>query len=130
MVKNIGNLKIYKLSLLTIFRENMKLGQMNNTIINNPLGNSLTSNASTSLSNFLATKEKEILSIAHRNTDEIVKTELALIDFELLLAVSISKKESGNLTKIARKLRCEGWQELSKKFKGNSQDIQKFVDTL
>ena len=79
------------------------------------------------LNTFLENRQKEILAIAHKATDEVVKTELSLTDFELLLAVNMSKKESGELTKKSRKIREEGWQELSKKFNGDINQIQEFL---
>jgi len=78
------------------------------------------------LNNFLENKQREIISLAHKMTDEVVKTELALTDFELLLSVNMSEKERDNLTKQSRKLRQENWGELSEKF-GNITNIQRAI---
>lgn len=81
------------------------------------------------LNNFLASRQQEILSIAHeiahKTTEEVVKTELALADFELLLSVNMQKKEQERLTKQSRKLREEVWEELSEKFRRDTSKIQK-----
>ena len=80
---------------------------------------------SSQLNNFLESKQREILSIAHKATEEIVKTELALTDFELLLSANMSEKEQESLTKQSRKLREETWEELSKEFNGDTSKIQR-----
>lgn len=78
------------------------------------------------LNNFLESKQREIISLAHKMTDEVVKTELALADFELLLSVNIPKEEQDSLTKQSKKLREENWKELSEKF-GDTAKIQKAI---
>ena len=82
------------------------------------------------LDKFLKDRQQEILALAQRTTEKIVKTELALSDFELLLAANLSKEESEKLTEESRKLREETWQELSEKFNGNTDKIQEFADTF
>lgn len=82
------------------------------------------------LNSFLERRDKEILAIAQKNTEEVVKTELALADFELLLSVNLSKKEIDALTKKSRKLREESWEKLSEKFCGDSDKIQSFLNTI
>lgn len=77
------------------------------------------------LNSFLESRQREILSMAHKATDEIVKIELALTDFELLLSVNMPKKEQDGLTIQSRKLREETWGELSEKFNGDTSKIQK-----
>jgi len=79
------------------------------------------------LNSFLENKQREILSLAHKTTDEIVKTELALADFELLFAVNMNRKEVDKLTIQSRKLREENWRELSNKFNGDITQIQKAI---
>ncbi len=82
------------------------------------------------LNSFLACKQKEILALAQRNTEEVVKKELALADFELLLAVNMPKQEIDSLTKSSKRLRQESWEELFKKFNGNTDKIQEFLDEI
>lgn len=79
------------------------------------------------LNSFLENKQKEIISLAHRTTDEVVKTELALADFELLLAVNMNEKERDKLTALSKKLREDNWKELSEKFNGDTSAIQKAI---
>ncbi|OGJ22330.1 hypothetical protein A3K73_03800 [Candidatus Pacearchaeota archaeon RBG_13_36_9] len=83
---------------------------------------------STQLNNFLEGKQKEILAMAHKNTEEIVKAELALADFELLLSVNLSEEESKKLTQKAGLLREKSWQELYKKCDGDSEKVQEFLN--
>lgn len=78
------------------------------------------------LNSFLENKQREIISLAHKMTDEVVKTELALADFELLLSVNMPKEEQDSLTKQSRKLREENWKELSEKF-GDTAKIQRVI---
>lgn len=80
------------------------------------------------LNNFLINKEREILAIAQKNTEEIVKREMALSDFELLLSANFSEEEREELTNKSRILRKENWEELSKKFNGNFKKIMDFID--
>lgn len=78
------------------------------------------------LNSFLENKQREIISLAHKMTDEVVKTELALADFELLLSVNMPKEEQDSLTKQSRELREENWKELSEKF-GDATKIQRAI---
>lgn len=84
--------------------------------------------SSTQLNNFLESKQKEILAIAIKNTEETVKTELALADFELLLSANLSEEESKRSTQKARVLRETSWQELSKKYNNDAEKIQGFLN--
>ncbi len=81
---------------------------------------------SSQLNSFLENKQREIISLAHKMTDEVVKTELALTDFELLLSVNMPNGEQDILAKQSRKLREENWEELSEKF-GNTANIQRAI---
>lgn len=78
-----------------------------------------------SLSDFMQLKEKKILAFAQRNTEEVVKTELALLDFELLLAVNSNKDKREDT--FSRSLRVDSWQELSQKFDGDYNKINSFL---
>ncbi len=80
------------------------------------------------LNNFLESKQKEIISLAHKMTDEVVKTELALADFELLLSVNTNKKEMTKLTDMSRKVRDKTWKELSDKFNKDTTEIQRAIE--
>ena len=80
------------------------------------------------LNEFLKNKEKEILTIARNHTEEIVKKELALMDFELLLSSHLSEKQIQELNNKSRKLREESWNELNKEFNGNYNEIIKSLD--
>jgi hypothetical protein len=82
------------------------------------------------LNSFLERRDKEILEVAQINTLEIVKTELALTDFELLLSANLSEREVDTLTKKSKRLREESWKELSERFGGNSDRIQGFLNTI
>lgn len=82
------------------------------------------------LDQFIQNKEKEILAFAIKNTEEIVKTELALSEFELLLSSHLTEEESNNLTKESRKLREKNWQELSQRFNGNTEKMQEFMNSI
>ena len=86
--------------------------------------------SSPELMQFLQDREMQILALAQKNTLEIVQKEMALSDFELLFSANISEKEQKDLTKKSRKLRADSWQELSKKFNGNFQKINEFLDAI
>ena len=75
----------------------------------------------------MADKRSEILALAQKNTEEVVKTELALMDFELLLAVNTRRGESDKSAKMARELRKSSWDELDKKFDGDYDKISQFI---
>jgi len=87
---------------------------------------SLEINTPLDLSEFMAGKQKEILAFAQKNTEETVKTEMALLDFELLLAVSSDKGEVKKV-QYARKLREESWKEIEEKFEGNHDKMMNFL---
>ena len=80
-----------------------------------------------SLELFMADKQKEILALAQKNTEEVVKTELALMDFELLLAVNTKNGEADKTAKIARELRNSSWNELHQRFNGDHNKISQFI---
>lgn len=80
------------------------------------------------LNEFFTNRENEILEIAHKNTESIVKTEIALMDFELLLSTDLSEKEISSLNTKSRALREECWAELNKKFNGDYNKIMKFLN--
>jgi len=82
------------------------------------------------LNNFLEFKKKEILEMAHQNTEELVKKENALMDFELLLSLDFSEKERERLTNESRNLREESWKELEKKFDSDTDKIQEFLNNF
>ncbi|MBS3095190.1 hypothetical protein J4231_00765 [Candidatus Woesearchaeota archaeon] len=82
------------------------------------------------LNSFIVNKEKEILEIAKRQTEDIVKTELALTDFELLLSINTSKGEIDKLNKTARKLRKDNWGELQSQFKGDHNAIMNHLRNI
>ena len=84
----------------------------------------------TKLMELMKQKQEEILSLAQKSTEKIVKTELALSDFELLLDANISEEEAEKLAHEARRLRKETWQELSARFNGNTDKIQAFVNNF
>lgn len=79
---------------------------------------------------FLQERQDEILNIAQENTEEIVKREMALMDFELLLSVNFSNKEQDKFAKEGRKIRMEQWESLSKKFNGKEEKVLEFLDSL
>ncbi len=81
-----------------------------------------------SLKTFIEDKQKEILAFAQKNTEEVVKTEMALMDFELLLAVNTKKDEIEKTSQYARELRNSSWNELSLKFNGDYNQITSFID--
>ena len=87
-----------------------------------------TQTTSMNLDKFLKDRQQEILALAQKTTEKIVKTELALSDFELLLAANLTEEEIGKLTEESRNLRGETWQELSKKFNGDTDKIQERVN--
>jgi RNA polymerase-binding transcription factor DksA len=66
------------------------------------------------LNNFLEDKQREILALAQQKTEEVVKREMALTEFELLLSANMSEKEQKKLTANSRKLREDSYKELSK----------------
>jgi len=68
--------------------------------------------SSQNLNSFLAVRQGEILAIAQQNTREIVKREMALMDFELLLSVNLENGEQKKLALEGRSLRNESWKEL------------------
>ena len=82
------------------------------------------------LTNFIESKEQEILAIAQQNTKETVEKEMALLDFELLLSANLSEGEGKKLTDKARALRIESWNELSKKFGSDYGKMNKFLDNF
>jgi hypothetical protein len=79
---------------------------------------------------FWQDKQTQILNIAQKNTEEIVQRELALADFELLLSVNMPKNEQKESAQRSRELRNETWQELSKRFNGNLQKMNEFLDSI
>ena len=84
--------------------------------------------SATSLGAYMEDKRKEILAWAQKNTEQVVKTELALMDFELLLAVNTKPGEAEKSAIKARKLRDESWDELSKKFSGDYDKTMCFIE--
>lgn len=80
------------------------------------------------LNQFFTSRESEILEIAQNNTKEIVKTELALMDFELLLSTDLIGKEINSLNNKSRSLREECWTELNKKFNNDHNKIMQFLN--
>jgi len=82
------------------------------------------------LSSFIQNKEQEILAIAQQNTKETVEKEMALLDFELLLSANLSEGKEKELTEKSRLLRKESWNELSQKFDGNYDKMNKFLDNF
>ncbi|MDO8460254.1 MAG: hypothetical protein Q7S74_04045 [Nanoarchaeota archaeon] len=82
------------------------------------------------LSSFIQNKEQEILAIAQQNTKETVEKEMALLDFELLLSANLSEGKEKELTEKSRLLRKESWNELSQKFNGNYDKMNKFLDNF
>jgi len=82
------------------------------------------------LSSFIQNKEQEILAIAQQNTKETVEKEMALLDFELLLSANLSEGKEKELTERSRLLRKESWNELSQKFDGNYDKMNKFLDNF
>ncbi len=76
-----------------------------------------------SLNNFISDKQREILAFAQKNTEEVVKTEMALLDFELLLAVSPNES-----TIDSRELRTRSWDDLSAKFNGDYNKMMGFIE--
>lgn len=82
------------------------------------------------LSSFIQSKEQEILAIAQQNTKETVEKEMALLDFELLLSANLSEGKEKELSVKSRLLRKESWNELSQKFDGNYDKMNKFLDNF
>ena len=82
------------------------------------------------LSSFIQNKGQEILAIAQQNTKETVEKEMALLDFELLLSANLSEGKEKELTERSRLLRKESWNELSQKFDGNYDKMNKFLDNF
>ena len=80
------------------------------------------------LSNFIQSREQEILAIAKSNTEDIVKRELSLLDFELLLSANLSESEEKELTDKAKVLRKESWEELLQQFDGDYDKMNKFLN--
>jgi len=83
---------------------------------------------SASLNTFLDNRQKEILALAHKNTEEIVKTEMALLEFELLLEAHSNNEETGKLSNVSRELRIESWHELSTRFNDDYDKINDFIE--
>ena len=81
----------------------------------------------TSIEKFIVDKQKEILAFALNNTDEVVKTELELMDFELLLAINTKEGESEENAEISRELRNSSWNELNQIFNGDNNKISQFI---
>lgn len=82
------------------------------------------------LNEFMESKEREILDFAKKNAEEVVKKELALMDFELVMAVNLTKKKAESLTKYSRKLRSETQKELVAKFDGDYDKISNFLENV
>jgi|GEM_PF-2407487 len=89
-------------------------------------------NSCPELKTFLETRQKETLSLAQqitqRVTKDIVEKEMALMDFELLLSVNLSKKEETKITAESRKIREQSWKEVNDKFNGNYGEAVRFID--
>lgn len=92
------------------------------------------------LNNFLEDRQKEILAIAQQNnkekfkeiqleTEEIVKRETALMDFELLFSATLLKEEE-KLTLESRELREECWEELNKESNGDYNKLNEILNNL
>ena len=80
------------------------------------------------LNQFLKERDQQILDLAKRNTEDVVKKELALSDFELLLSVNFPKKEQKELNLLSRKIREDSWNELNKKFNNDFGKINNFLN--
>ena len=75
------------------------------------------------LNNFLEDKQREILALAQQKTEEVVRKEMALTEFELLLSANMSEKEQRKLTSNSRKLREESYKELSKRSRADFNEV-------
>jgi len=90
------------------------------------------------LRSFIEERQKKTLAIAQnfnrelveKMTKEIVDTENALMDFEIMLAVNMPDKEKAESVAHSRKLREESWKELEEKFNGDYGKIMEFLDAL
>ena len=80
------------------------------------------------LNQFLKDREQQILDLAKKTTEDIVKRELALSDFELLLSVNFPAKEQEELTKISKSIREESWSELNKNFGNDFNKVNNFLN--
>ena len=80
------------------------------------------------LDQFLKDREQQILDLARKTTEDIVKRELALSDFELLLSVNFPAKEQEELTKISKSIREESWSELNKNFGNDFNKVNNFLN--
>ena len=80
------------------------------------------------LDQFLKDREQQILDLARKTTEDIVKRELALSDFELLLSVNFPAKEQEELTKISKSIRVESWSELNKNFGNDFNKVNNFLN--
>lgn len=77
---------------------------------------------------FFVEKQEEILAIAQRNTEDIVKKETALMNFEIMVGLDFSKKEREALTKETRNQRLNTWNNLVSKSKGKN--MSKVLDSF
>lgn len=82
------------------------------------------------LNNLIETRENEILELTRQNAERVAKTEIALMEFELLMTVNLTQKEEEKLTATSRNLRGECWKELSKKFNNNIETIQQNINSI
>lgn len=80
------------------------------------------------LNQFLKERDQQILDLARKNTEEIVKKEIALSDFELLLSVNFPKKEQRELTNLSREIRKDSWNGLNQNFNNDFGKINNFLD--
>lgn len=79
------------------------------------------------LKDFMNSKEREILNLAKKGTEEIVKKEVALMDFELFLSSNLTDQESVRLTKESRAIRKQSWEGMGKKI-GSYKEINKYFE--
>ena len=82
------------------------------------------------LNSMIETRKSEILELVKQNAENVAKTEFALMEFELLMAVNLTKKEEEKLTVTSRNLREECWKELSKKFDNNIESMQHHINKV
>ncbi len=86
--------------------------------------------ACNNLKDFLDQRQRIISDLAIKNTEEIVQREKALMDFELLLSVDLSKRKRDKLTKESRKLRIESWKELKQEANGDYPKMNEILNNI
>lgn len=80
------------------------------------------------LSEILENRQSQTLAIAQNTVKDIVNTEMALFNFEIMMGLNINKKERTSLTKKSRDLRLETHKELMKLSNNNFQKMTELLN--